>query len=65
MIDALRFTYPDHKDRFDCPDCLIHYGEKTGEYGIIIHDGGTSFLTIQFCPWCGKELSKHEETKEA
>lgn len=26
------------------------------EYGIPILDGGSSFLQISFCPWCGKEL---------
>ena len=26
-------------------------------YGLIIHDGGESFILIQFCPWCGKKLS--------
>ena len=25
-------------------------------YGLIIHDGGTSAVTIQFCPWCGSKL---------
>jgi hypothetical protein len=45
-----------HPDRFDCPDALIHFAESTGEHGIIIHDGGSSFVTILFCPWCGKKL---------
>ncbi len=64
MAEAVTSTYPDHKDRFDCPDCLIHYVEETREYGIIIHDGGTSFTLIQFCPWCGKRLSHGKPTKE-
>jgi len=58
MVEAVNFTCTDHKGRFDCPDCLIHYAQKTREYGIIIHDGGASFLTIQFCPWCGQKLKK-------
>ena len=45
-----------HPDRFDCPDCLIHYGPKTRTYGIMIHDGGRSVIGIQFCPWCGTAL---------
>ncbi len=64
MTEAVTSRCPDHKDRFDCPDCLIHYAEKNGEYGIIIHDGGTSFAGIQFCPWCGKGLSKDKPIKE-
>ncbi|MEQ8767395.1 MAG: hypothetical protein RL885_26025 [Planctomycetota bacterium] len=26
------------------------------EIGIDIQDGGTSFLVIQYCPWCGTRL---------
>ena len=26
------------------------------EYGLIIHDGSSSIITISFCPWCGKKL---------
>jgi hypothetical protein len=45
-----------HPDRFDCPDCLVHYSAKFREYGLIIHDGGDSSSTIVFCPWCGAKL---------
>ena len=62
--EAVTSMCNDHKNRFDCPDCLIHYAEKSGEYGIIIHDGGTSFAVIQFCPWCGKRLSRGKSIKE-
>lgn len=44
-----------HPDRFDCPDCLIHPTDHGG-YGIIIHDGGTSFSVINYCPWCGADV---------
>ena len=52
-----------HDNSFDCPDCLIHYDDKFDEYGIIIHDGSRSCITINFCPWCGKKLpdSKRDE----
>ena len=49
-------TCHQHPDRFDCPDCLIHYSPRYREYGIIIHDGGSSFVRIAFCPWCGAKL---------
>lgn len=51
-----------HKDRFDCPDALIHHNQKFDEYGIIVQDGGSSVIEIRFCPWCGTELppSKRE-----
>jgi len=26
------------------------------EYGLIVHDGGSSSITIEFCPWCGTQL---------
>ena len=41
---------------FECPDNIIIYEEKFDEYGIIIHDGGKSYVRIKYCPWCGKEL---------
>jgi hypothetical protein len=45
-----------HIDRWDCPDALIHYNAKFDEYGIIIHDGGSSKICISYCPWCGSKL---------
>jgi hypothetical protein len=45
-----------HPDRFECPDCLVHYSERFQEYGLIVHDGGSSVVRIRFCPWCGAEL---------
>jgi len=45
-----------HSDSFDCPDKII-VKSKDKDYGIIIHDGGSSFITIEFCPWCGKKIS--------
>ena len=45
-----------HDDKYECPDVLISYIEKFDEYGIIIHDGGSSAITISYCPFCGTEL---------
>jgi hypothetical protein len=45
-----------HDDPFDCPDNIVFYNLQFDEYGIIIHDGGHSYITIGYCPWCGKEL---------
>lgn len=56
MEEAVASTCNDHTDRKECPDCLLEYNGKFDEYGIIIHDGGTSVNTIQFCPWCGSRL---------
>ncbi|ALC91447.1 hypothetical protein AM500_17860 [Bacillus sp. FJAT-18017] len=51
-----------HEDPFQCPDHLIHYSAKFDEYGVIIHDGGSSLIVISYCPWCGKKfpLSKRD-----
>lgn len=63
MDSQLKFDCQVHRDEFDCPDVLITYSLKFDEYGIIIHDGGKSSITIDFCPWCGKKLpeSKRDE----
>ena len=46
-----------HSNPFDCPDNIIYYSEKTKDYGIIIHDGGSSFISIKYCPWCASQLN--------
>ncbi|MEK4905978.1 hypothetical protein NSQ92_02330 [Niallia sp. FSL M8-0099] len=40
-----------------CPDKLILFDEKDHDYGLFIHDGGTSSIEIEFCPWCGSKLA--------
>lgn len=35
-------------------DDIIYYIPEFDEYGIVIHDGGSSSITIEYCPWCGK-----------
>ena len=50
------FSCDAHKSPSDCPDSLIAYNEGRHAYGLIVHDGGSSFISIQFCPWCGAEL---------
>lgn len=49
-----------HPNPLDCPDRVIVYGTRSRKYGLIIHDGGHSFITIAFCPWCGKNLCKRK-----
>ena len=39
-------TCEEHPDGFECPDCLIHHPETRDSYGLIIHDGGSSVITI-------------------
>ncbi|MFB7585093.1 DUF6980 family protein [Streptomyces hydrogenans] len=30
------------------------FSAKFQEYGLIFHQGGTSSITIDCCPWCGR-----------
>lgn len=59
------FCGPVTENAADCSlsDAIMIYIDKFDEYGIIVHDGGESFIGIQYCPWCGKKLpdSKREE----
>ena len=56
MAGRVNYRCEKHPDVFDCPDHLIYHSAESGEYGIIIHDGGSSFIVISFCPWCGTKL---------
>jgi hypothetical protein len=56
MQRQVEFECEKHPDRFDCADALVAYAIKFDEYGLIIHDGGSSVITIDYCPWCGKKL---------
>lgn len=57
MTLAVQSTCEQHPDRFDCPDALLTYSRDPRQYGILVHDGGHSFVAISFCPWCGSALS--------
>jgi hypothetical protein len=46
----------EHSDAFDCPDHTVYYSTEFKEYGIIVHDGGSSYSVIRYCPWCGSSL---------
>lgn len=63
MIRAVSFSCSVHQDRFDCPDVLVQYLPKFDEYGIIVHDGGTSVSGIRFCPWCGTQLPQSKRDR--
>jgi hypothetical protein len=56
MKYQLNLRCDQHPDPFDCADILISYSPEWEEYGIIIHDGGSSRSVIQYCPWCGTKL---------
>lgn len=56
MKNNSEFSCKSCKNEFDCPDTLIYHSKKNKEIGIIIHDGGSSYLKINYCPWCGTRL---------
>ena len=45
-----------HTDPLDCADVLVVWSDYHGAYGLPVRDGGTSRVTIVFCPWCGARL---------
>ena len=56
MEEKVSYKCIQHTNIFDCPDNLIYYTETFNEYGIIIHNGGQSYICIEYCPWCGTKL---------
>jgi hypothetical protein len=56
MQRQVEFSCAQHPSPYDCPDALVSYSPKFNEYGLVVHDGGTSSVAISFCPWCGSKL---------
>lgn len=50
-----------HADPFDCPDHLVYRSADGGTFGLIVHDGGSSFIEIRYCPWCGTAVGVPED----
>lgn len=55
MRDQVEASCPDHPDPWDRADAVIVRLED-GSYGLPVHDGGSSWIAIGFCPWCGSRL---------
>lgn len=53
---ALDWSCSEHASPFECPDALVVHNTHRNEYGIVVHDGGSSVVIIGFCPWCGADL---------
>jgi hypothetical protein len=56
MQAQAELSCPDHAELDACPDSLIGYSDPFREYGLRVHDGGSSTVAIHFCPWCGAKL---------
>jgi hypothetical protein len=53
MTEVVTKECIDHFDHFDYSDRLFHYSESLNEYEIIIHDEGSSYSKMEYCPWWG------------
>jgi len=62
LREQVEFRCEDHPDPYDCADNLVIKTER-GYFGLIIHDGGSSHLVIQFFPWCGSRLPSPPEER--
>jgi len=49
-------TCDQHSNPYDCADAIVI--KNANGFGIPIHDGGSSFIGIAFCPWCGSRFKK-------
>jgi hypothetical protein len=67
MAEELARAPDDTGAQADAVDVLVAYSLVFDEYGIVVHDGGKSYVRIDFCPWCGTRLpeSKRDQWFEA
>ncbi|MEE2877892.1 MAG: hypothetical protein VX593_02705 [Pseudomonadota bacterium] len=56
LRQALAFDCDQHSDPFECGDNALVYHPLFREYGLIVKDGGMSYVLIDNCPFCGKRL---------
>ena len=54
MARQLNWSCDKHTAPAECPDDLI--GRFKDSFGLLIHDGGTSYVAITHYPWCGAKL---------
>jgi hypothetical protein len=63
MEERLKLDCSQPEDVFECPDSLVYYADRSNEYGLIVHDGGTSYVVIEYCPWCGAKLPESKRSE--
>jgi hypothetical protein len=63
MKSAVESECEQHAERWDCQDALVSYSAKFDEYGIIVHDGGSSSISIDYCPWCASKLPESQRDR--
>lgn len=57
MRSQLAWRCEQHASARDCPDALVGRFGTSRQFGIYVHDGGSSYVAIGFCPWCGAQLA--------
>jgi hypothetical protein len=50
-----------HPDPYDCADAVV-VGPPRSSWGLPVHDGSHSHITIKFCPWCGTKVGEGTHT---
>jgi len=55
MAGQVAYECPDHPDVTECPDKLVDR-RPSGDFILLVHDGGTGGPAISLCPWCGEGL---------
>ena len=63
MTNALTFECEQHADPFECGDCALIYNPVFDEYGLVVHDGGASYVLIKNCPWCAAALPESQRDR--
>ena len=64
MAYQLNQSCEQHPDPFDCPDQLIYRSDDGSTFGIMVHDGGSSFIQINYCPWCATAVGVPEDAEQ-
>jgi hypothetical protein len=56
LAAQLNWSCDKHASPSECPDALVGCFAD-GRFGLFVHDGGTSYVEIKYCPWCGARLN--------
>lgn len=61
--EELEYYTTETDEGFKDTSKLIYHDKKFDEFGIIIHDGGESYVEITHYPWSGDKLSNSKRLK--
>ena len=60
LENQIQFICDQHPNEGGCGDYIMGYSATFDEFGIWVHDGpggsASSWIAIQFCPYCGSRL---------